>query len=248
MSTPSPLVRAELQGIGENLNTWGYPRLNNALQRLEEAAHDVVTVDVSGGGTRFLSSTNYVCDESRAPVLIIIGAPLTAVIVIVPSVKHWWIVDNRTSGGQPVTVKTLVGAGYALHPGPQTIFCDGTNVVRASPRLDQVPVPAAPVDMGGQRLVNLPAPAASADAATKAYADAIGAQVAVDRATVTALAATVASDTATVASHRDVTTSAAAAAAADASDIRDMLVLTEIDLYGAERLRLEILLELWGLT
>ena len=185
MSTPSSILRVELQGIGENLNTWGYPRLNNALQRLEEAAHGLTTIALSAAGARILASANYVADEARAPILILTGAPAGAVEIIVPGASHWWMVDNRTTGGQSVTIKTAAGAGYTLRPGPQAVICDGDAVFGMSPRLDQAPLAAATVDLNGQRLSNLSAPAAANDAARKADVDAVTAAVAADAQTAT---------------------------------------------------------------
>ena len=36
-SSPSSRIRAELQASGENLNTWGAPKLNEVVKRLRDA-------------------------------------------------------------------------------------------------------------------------------------------------------------------------------------------------------------------
>ncbi|PGH59462.1 hypothetical protein CRT60_00320 [Azospirillum palustre] len=170
-STPTPRLRAELQALGENLNTWGDGRLNAALTRLEEAIADVVPIVITGTAY-VLTSTNYVADEARGAALLITGTLTGNTTITAPTVEKLYLIDNRTTqGSYSLTIKTAAGTGYALRPGPQKVFCDGTDFARGEPRLDQAPLPAAPVDINGQRLVNLSAPANASDAATKKYVD-----------------------------------------------------------------------------
>lgn len=170
-STPTPRLRAELQALGENLNTWGDGRLNAALTRLEEAIADVVPIAITGTAY-VLTSTNYVADEARGAALVITGTLTGNTTVTAPTVEKLYLIDNRTTqGAYSLTIKTAAGTGYALRPGPQWVFCDGSDFVRGGPRLDQVPVPTAPVDMNAQRLTNLSTPANNSDAATKRYVD-----------------------------------------------------------------------------
>ena len=181
-STPSPRLRAELQALGENLNTWGDGRLNAALTRLEEAIADVVPIAITGTAY-VLSSTNYVADEARGAVLVITGTLTGNTTVTAPTVEKLYLIDNRTTQGAfSLTIKTAAGTGYALRPGPQWVFCDGSDFARGGPRLDQMPLPTAPVDMNGQNLnnagsgsfsqpVTVAAPTANLHAATKKYVD-----------------------------------------------------------------------------
>lgn len=170
-STPSPRLRAELQALGENLNTWGDGRLNAALTRLEEAIADVVPIAITGT-SYVLTSTNYVADEARGAALIITGTLAGNTTITAPTVEKLYLIDNRTTqGSYSLTIKTAAGTGYALRPGPQKVFCDGSDFARGEPRLDQAPLPASSVDMNAQRLMNLPTPTSDSDAATKKYVD-----------------------------------------------------------------------------
>lgn len=167
-STPSPLLGIELQELGENLNTWGKTRLNEALRRLEEAIADAAPLALTGG-TYALGSTYYVANESRAAALLLTGTLTANQALEAPAKKKLYlVVNNLTQGAFSVTIKTNAGTGYALRPGPQWVYCDGADFYRATPRLDQVPAPTASVDLNGQRVTNLAQGTASSDAVTKA--------------------------------------------------------------------------------
>jgi hypothetical protein len=67
-STPSPLLRLELQADGENLNTWGQ-KLNTLFQLVEQAVHSGAEIDIPVEGDVTLTSTNYVANQERRGVL-----------------------------------------------------------------------------------------------------------------------------------------------------------------------------------
>jgi hypothetical protein len=161
------LLRIELQEIGENLNTWGKTRLNNALQRLEEGIADVVSIAITGA-TYTVTSTNYVADEARAAVLVLTGALGANTEIVPPTVKKTYlIVNNTTPGTFSLTIKTAAGAGYALLPGPQRVYCDGVGFYRGTPSLDELPKAQAAVDLNSQKITGLAAGTVSADAVNK---------------------------------------------------------------------------------
>lgn len=199
-SSPSSLIRAELQALGENLNSWGDTRLNEALKRLEEASHDFQAISLTA--TLTLSVANYVADQARARGLIVTGSLSVSVDIVVPALDHHYVVDNQTTGISP-RMRVAGQTGYQLRPGPQHVYVDGTDVRRADARLDQLPLPTSAVDIngvtvsnvaalsmsggltvggglsvsgtpyfGGQPLKNVGAPVSVSDAATKAYVDA----------------------------------------------------------------------------
>lgn len=192
VSTPTTRVRLEKQGLGDNLNTWGSTNLNAALDRIDEAVAGVTSVAIAGASTT-LTSTNYTADQARSACLIFTGTLSANSTVTVPNVqKTYLIINNTTQGAYSLTLKTAAGSGYALRPGPQAVYCDGTDVYRATPRLDQAPLPTGSVDLNSQKITNLATPTASTDAVTKAYADAAGAG-----ASASATASTIAQRTAT---------------------------------------------------
>ncbi|MBP2311884.1 hypothetical protein [Azospirillum soli] len=180
-SSATTRLRLEKQGTGENLNTWG-DRLNTALDLLDEAVGGVEPITI-GGVVTVLTSTNYASDQARNAVLVLTGTLTANSTVTIPSVeKVYLVVDDTTRAGFTLTIKTSGGSGYALRPGPQVVYCDGVDVYRGTPRLDQVPVPTSAVDMNGQNLTNagtgsfsgvvsVATPTANGHAATKQYVD-----------------------------------------------------------------------------
>lgn len=168
-STPSSRLLIEKQAAGENLNTWG-DRLNAAIELLDEAIAGVTTIPVTAPLTT-LSAVNYQTDQVRPAVLRLTGAPAAAAAVQVPARQNLWLVVNATTGAA-VTVKTAAGTGVVLRPGPQWIYCDGTDVAAGSPRIDQIPGPAGALSLAGQRITDLAAPTAADHAATRGYVDA----------------------------------------------------------------------------
>jgi hypothetical protein len=170
-STATTRLRLEKQALGENSATWGAPKLNDVIDRLDEAIGGVESISTSGGTTT-LTSVNYSTDQARKAVLVFSGTLASNAVIVVPNVEKTYLCVNNTTGSFSLTVKTAAGTGYALRSGANWVYCDATNVSGAVPRLDQAPLPTSTVDLNSQRIVNLGTPSASTDAATKAYVDA----------------------------------------------------------------------------
>jgi hypothetical protein len=148
-STPSTRLRVEKQALGENSALWGAPKLNAAIDRLEEGIAGVLTVAIAGTTTT-LTSTNYSADQARYACLVFTGALSANSTIVVPNVeKTYLIVNNSTQGAYSLTIKTAAGTGYALRPGPQQVFCDGTDVYRGTPTFEQLPVGQIATDSSG---------------------------------------------------------------------------------------------------
>ena len=152
-STYSTRLRFELQAAGENLNTWGAPKLNTLFGLLEVA--------VSGWTTKALTA-NYVLttalgstDESRSMVLKFTGAgPWT---VTIPPVEKVYLIWNACSAALTITV----GAGTTVtipSGGKLVVGCDAANVYSW-----------APTDFGGAELTSIADPTLPQSAATRAY-------------------------------------------------------------------------------
>jgi hypothetical protein len=197
-----------MQALGENLNTWGDTRLNSALQRVDDAVAGISSVAIAGAAT-VLTSVNYSDDQSRRACLLFTGTLTVNSTVTVPNVEKLYLCVNNTSGAFSLTLKTAAGTGYALRSGPQWVYCNGTDVLIATPRLDQLPLATGSVDLNSQKITNLGTPSATTDAATKTYVDAVAgsATAAATSATAAATSATAAATSATAAA-----TSATAAA------------------------------------
>lgn len=154
-SSFTPRLRLEMQAAGENLNTWGAPRLNAVIARLDFAIAGWVTLALNGD---YVLSASNGDDEARAALLKFTGAG--DCVVTLPSVSKRYDVMNAAAG--PVTLTTGAGAAASLGPGElAAVICDGAQVykVRAT-------------EFGGARLSGVGDPLGPQDAATKAYVDA----------------------------------------------------------------------------
>ena len=122
-STYTASLRLEMQAAGENLNTWGAPKLNNVISRIDQAIAGRSAIELAGDKT--LTSANSADDEARRAILDFTGnGPAT---VTLPSVSKVYLVRNAATGA--VTLTTGAGAVAAVDPGDVTIVaCDGTNV------------------------------------------------------------------------------------------------------------------------
>lgn len=138
-STFSSRLRFELQGNGENSNTWG-TKANGVFQRIEESVAGMATVNTTGG-TYALTTANGTTDEARNAILKFTGTLASNSTITVPSVSKRYLVWNATSGSFTLTVKTAGGSGVVVPQGKTVeVFCDGTDVKDSVTALNAVEV------------------------------------------------------------------------------------------------------------
>jgi hypothetical protein len=161
MPTPSARVRAIKQDYQSNPETWGGVINDAVVERLDEARGQWVTKALVGNVS--LDVQNYIVDEARAPMLRFTGAgPFT---VTVPAVSYWYIVRNDCSAD--LTMVPLAGTGAVIRAGRTAIWTtNGTIAYVLDPRLNELRVPNANVDMGSQKAVSMAAVTAATDGAT----------------------------------------------------------------------------------
>lgn len=125
-STATIRNRFEMQGAGENSNTWGAPKLNNALAQIDWALDGVVAFTLSGAKT--LTSGNFKAgaeNEAAARVLDITGG--TGGTITIPAIEKLYLVRNGSSGD--VVITTGGGQNATLKAGlASLVFSDGGNV------------------------------------------------------------------------------------------------------------------------
>lgn len=166
-----PLLGVSLMSYGSFSEAWG-AQLNAAtISGLAQAIVGLTTVS-SSGGTYTLTATDYVANESRRRTIKITGTQTSTLALIIPARQAWyWCVNSGTSGA---TIGVSGGLAASLPAGRATpVFTDGVDTWSMLPRLDQMPLPAAFLDMNGYTVSNLPTPTLSTHAATKGYVDAV---------------------------------------------------------------------------
>lgn len=122
-SSATPRNRLELQAAGENLNTWGAPKLNNDISQIDASLDGWISLTVTG--TVMLTSVNYLTDQARNRFLDVTAG--TGGTIVIPAVQKWYLVRNVCSGN--VIITTGSGDVVTLNPGDfVALACNGTDV------------------------------------------------------------------------------------------------------------------------
>jgi len=127
-------LKFELIGTGDQSGTWGTTTNDNIGTAIEQAitgfGNPVFTTDAN----LTISLTNTVAlQTARALVLNATSSgSLTATReLVVPTIEKQYIVQNNTTGGQSITVKTSAGTGITVTNGRKAhLYVDGTNVIQ----------------------------------------------------------------------------------------------------------------------
>lgn len=130
-STYSTLLRITLPTTGELSGTWGATVNSGITQMLEQALAGRAVVAMTDADYT-PTALNGVSDEARNMVMRFTGTLTAGRNIIIPAQSKLYIIENATTGGFALTLKTPSGTGVAV-PAGSTLFlrCDGTNVVTA---------------------------------------------------------------------------------------------------------------------
>ena len=134
-STYSSNLKIELMSTGENSGTWGDITNTNLGTTLEQAVIGLGNPDFTSDANLTISPTNSsTAQAARALVLNVtsVFGSLTATReLVVPTIQKQYIVQNNTTGGQSITVKTSAGTGITVPNGRKAhLYVDGTNVIQ----------------------------------------------------------------------------------------------------------------------
>ena len=129
-------LKIELIATGEQSGTWGSTTNTNLGTALQEAITGRANADFSSDADLTLGYT----DSNSAQVfrnLILnvtsTGSLTTTRNLVVPTIEKQYLVENNTTGGQSIVVKTSAGTGVTVPNGAKAhVYADGTNVVQAS--------------------------------------------------------------------------------------------------------------------
>lgn len=125
-STYSPSLGIELIANGDQSGTWG-TTTNSNWDLMEDAVAGVVSITMTNA-TYVLTDYNALPDEARNMV-IVAGGTLSATYKIeAPLKSKIYIVANKTSGGQSITIGGSSGAVVTIPNGYATlVYCDGND-------------------------------------------------------------------------------------------------------------------------
>jgi len=147
-------LKIELITTGEQTGTWGNTTNTNLGTALEEAIVGRATANFTSDVDLTITLTNTNATQvARNYVLnVTSGVSLTATRnLIVPTINKPYIIENNTTGGQSIVVKTTAGTGITVPNGKKTmVYANSTNVVAAEDYKPTLSLGAAlPVTSGG---------------------------------------------------------------------------------------------------
>ena len=141
-STYSTSLRLTLMGTGDNSGSWGTVTNTNLGTYIESAIAGSTTIPATGQSwpTITLTATDGTVDQARNMYLNMTGTLAVQGTVILPNlspdtglpVTKMYIVNNATTGGQSVLIKTSASGSYGTVIVPNgavfVIWSDGYNV------------------------------------------------------------------------------------------------------------------------
>lgn len=132
-SNYSTNLKIELISTGEQAGTWGATTNTNLGTALEEAVVGYGNANFTSDADLTLTLTNSNATQvARNLVLNVTSSgSLTATRnLVVPTIEKPYVVQNNTTGGQSIIVKTSSGSGVTVPNGKSMfLYTDGTNVV-----------------------------------------------------------------------------------------------------------------------
>ena len=133
-------LKIELIGTGDQSGTWGATTNTNLGTALEEAIVGRATVNFTSDANLTITLSNVNTTQvARNYILNVTSAVALTVTrsLIVPTIDKPYVIENNTTGGQSILVKTSAGTGITVPTGKTVmVYANGTNVVQA---FDYVP-------------------------------------------------------------------------------------------------------------
>lgn len=155
-STYSTNLKIELIGTGEQTGTWGATTNDNFANVFEQAIVGRGNPDYASDANLTLTYTDSVASQTARNLYLnvtsSVGGGLTATRnLVVPTINKTYVVQNNTTGGQSIVVKTSAGTGITVPNGKAiALYVDGTNVIQASNYFDSITLGTAlPIASGG---------------------------------------------------------------------------------------------------
>lgn len=135
MASTFSALKIELIGTGDQPGTWGATTNTNLGTALEQAivGRAATTFPTDADLTITLTNVNTTQVARHYILNVISGVALTSTRnLVVPSINKPYIIENNTTGGQSIIVKTAAGTGVTVPNGRRTmVYADSVNVVAA---------------------------------------------------------------------------------------------------------------------
>lgn len=135
MSTYSSNLKIELIGTGEQSGDWGTTTNENFVNVFEDAIVGRVIVNFPTDADLTLTYTDTVVTQAARHLYLNVtstGSQTATRSLIVPTINKTYIIENNTTGGQAILVKTVAGTGITVPNGKKApVYVNGADVVVA---------------------------------------------------------------------------------------------------------------------
>ena len=132
-STYSQNLKIELMGAGDQVGSWGNTTNDNLGIVLEEAMVGFASVQFTNDANLTLTLSNSNASQTSRKYYLRTTSTVTLSAqrdLIVPTIQKTYVVQNSTTGGQSIRVKTVSGTGIVVPNGRRALlYVDGVNVV-----------------------------------------------------------------------------------------------------------------------
>ena len=153
-STYSTNLGIELMATGDQSGAWGQTTNNNFTNVFEDSIVGRAGVAFSDADVTITALAANTNQTYRYLYLNCTGTNSAARNLIVPTINKTYVVENNTTGGYAITVKTAAGTGIFVPNGYKvSLYVDGTNVTQAATY--------TPVAAMGSATLTTPLPVAS---------------------------------------------------------------------------------------
>ena len=140
MASTYSSIKIELIGNGEQSGVWGNTTNTNLGTAIEEAIVGRANANFTADADLTITLTNTNATQVARNYILNVTSSVSLTTtrnLIVPTINKPYIIENNTSGGQSIVVKTVSGTGVTVPNGKVvSLYADGTNV---HPSLDYLP-------------------------------------------------------------------------------------------------------------
>jgi hypothetical protein len=132
-STYSSNLKIELIGTGDQSGAWGTTTNNNFSNVFEQAIVGRGNPNFTADANLTLTYTDTVSSQIARNLYLNVTSSVSLTTtreLIVPTINKTYVVENNTSGGKSITVKTAAGTGITISNGQKVpLYVNGTDVV-----------------------------------------------------------------------------------------------------------------------
>jgi hypothetical protein len=134
-STYSSNLKIELVTTGEQTGDWGVTTNSNFSNVFEQAIVGRGTANFASDADLTLTLTDSVSSQTARNVYLNVTSGVSLTVtrnLIVPTIYKNYIVENNTTGGQSIIIKTSAGTGVTIPNGKRVpVYVNATDVVVA---------------------------------------------------------------------------------------------------------------------